>query len=92
MIVDNKIRNEKIKHDISREKAKVLALSSSKFDKYEYLTEEEIIPSDQNWIIEQAKFTYFPLSKVSEIQIITIEDQGRKQIEALKVFKPEEKN
>ena len=90
MIRDNKIRNEKVKYDISRKEAKVLALSSSKFDKYEYVTEEEILPSDQSRIIEQAKFAYVPLSKVFEIQIKIIEDQGRKRIEALKVLKPEE--
>ena len=51
--------------------------------KYEYLTGEGIIPSDQSRIIEQAKFTYFPLSKVFEKQIKTIEDQGEKQIKTL---------
>ena len=39
------------------------ALSSGKIDKYEYLTGEEILPSDQRRIIEQAKFTYSPLGK-----------------------------
>ena len=32
-------------------------------DKYEYLTGEEILPSDQSQIIEQAKFIYFSLGK-----------------------------
>ena len=34
-------------------------------------------------MIEQAKFTYFPLDKVFEKQIKTIEYQGEKQIKAL---------
>ena len=42
---------------------KISALSSGKIDKYEYLTDEEILPSDQNRITEQAKFTYAPLGK-----------------------------
>ena len=42
---------------------KISALSSGKTDKYEYLTDEEILPSDQNRITEQAKFTYAPLGK-----------------------------
>ena len=42
---------------------KISALSSGKIDKYEYLTDEEILPSDQNRITEQAKFTYAPLCK-----------------------------
>ena len=43
-------------------------------------------------ILEQAKFTYSPLGKAFERQIKTIEDQGKKQVEALKPedLKPEE--
>ena len=48
------------------------------------------MPSDQCRIIEQAKFTYSPLSKAFQKQIETIEDQGIKQVEALKALKPEE--
>ena len=44
--------------------------------------------SDQSRITEQAKFTYSPLSKLIEKQIKITEEQGKKQIEALKVFKP----
>ena len=40
------------------------ALSSGKTDKYEYLTGEEILPSNQRQIIEQGKFTYSSLGKV----------------------------
>ena len=41
----------------------ISALSSGKIDKYEYLTGKEILPSNQQQIIEQAKFTYFSLGK-----------------------------
>ena len=41
----------------------ISALSSGKIHKFEYLTGEYIIPSDQQQIIEQAKFTYSPLGK-----------------------------
>ena len=34
MTVDDIIRDEKLKYDISRESAKILALSSEKIDKY----------------------------------------------------------
>ena len=64
--------------------AKISALSSGKIDKYEYLTGEEILPSNQQQIIQQAKFTYSPLGKAFEKQIKTIEDQGKKQVDALK--------
>ena len=66
------------------EAAKISALSSGKIDKYEYLTGEEILPSNQQQIIQQAKFTYSPLGKAFEKQIKTIEDQGKKQVDALK--------
>ena len=58
--------------------AKISALSSGKIDKFEYLTGEEILPSDQSRIIEQAKFTYSPLGKAFEKQIKAIEEQGKK--------------
>ena len=39
------------------------ALSSGKIHKYEYLTGEEILPSNQQQIIEETKFSYSPLGK-----------------------------
>ena len=83
MTIDDQIRDEKLQYDINREAAKISALSSGKIDKYEYLTGEEILPSNQQQIIEQAKFTYSPLGKAFEKQIKTIEDQGEKQIKAI---------
>ena len=64
--VDGKIRDEKLQYNVDREAAKIPALSSSKIDKYEYLTDEEILPSDERRIIEQAKFTYSSLGKAFE--------------------------
>ena len=90
MIIDDKIRDEKLQYDINREAAKISALSSGKIRKYEYLTGEDILPSNQQQIIEQAKFTYSPLGKAFEKQIKTIEDRGEKQVEALKDLKPKE--
>ena len=82
MTIDDQARDEKLQHDINREAAKISALSSGKIDKYEYLTGEEILPSNQQQIIEQAKFTYSPLRKPFEKQIIL--GQGEKQIKAIK--------
>ena len=53
------------------------ALSSSKLHKYEYLTGEDILPSNQQEIIEQARFTYSLLGKAFEKQMKTIKDQGK---------------
>ena len=78
MTIDDQIRDEKLQYDINREAAKISALSSGKIHKYEYLTGEDILPSNQQQIIEQAKFTYFPLGKAFEKQIKTVKDQGKK--------------
>ena len=82
MTIGDKIRDEKLQHDINREAAKVTALSSGKIDKYECLTGEEILPPDQRRMIEQAKFWYSPLGKAFEKQI-TIEDQGEEKLKVL---------
>ena len=84
MTIDEQIKYEKLQYDVNREAAKISALSSGEFNKYEYLTGEEILPSNKQQIIEQAKFTYSPLGKAFEKQINTIEDQGEKQIKAIK--------
>ena len=83
MTIEDQIIDEKLQYDINREAAKISALSSGKIDKYEYLTGEEILPSNQQQIIEQAKFTYSPLGKAFEKQIKTIQGQGEKQIKAI---------
>ena len=87
MTINDQIRDEKLQYDINREAAKISALSSGKIHKYEYLTGEDILPSNQQQIIEQAKFTYSPLGKAFEKQIKTIEDQGKKQVDALNTLK-----
>ena len=89
MTIDDKISDEKLQYDINREAAKI-ALLYGKIDKYEFLTGEELVPSDQSRIIEQAKFIYSPLGKSFEKQIKTIVDQGIKQVETLKSLKSEE--
>ena len=68
MTIDDQIKDEKLQYDNHKEAAKILALSSGKTDKYEYLTGEEILPSNQKQIIEQAKFTYYLLGKAFEKQ------------------------
>ena len=87
MTINDQIRNEKLQYDINREEVKISALSSGEIHKYECLTGEDTLPSNQQQIIEQAKFTYSPLGKAFEKQIKTIEDQGKKQVEALNTLK-----
>ena len=68
MTIEDQIKDEKLQYDINREAAKISALSSGKIDKYEYLTSEEILPSNHQQIIQQAKFNYSPLGKALEKQ------------------------
>ena len=75
-----KMKNYNIILTENREAAIISALLPGKIDKYEYVTGEEILPSNQSRIIEQAKFTYFPFSKGFEKQIKTIEDQEKNNL------------
>ena len=83
MTINDQIRDEKLQYDINRKAAEISASLSGKIDKYEYLTGKEILRSNQQQIIEQAKFTYSLLGKAFEKQIKTIEDQGERQIKAI---------
>ena len=90
MTISDQFKDENLQYDINREAAKILALTSDRIFKYEYLTGEGILPSNQQQIIEQAKFTYPHLGKAFWKQVKTIEDQGQKQVEALENLKPKE--
>ena len=69
MTIDDQVKDGKLQYNINRAAAKKSALSSGKIAKYEYLTGEEMLPSNQKQIIEQAKFTYSPLGKAFEKKI-----------------------
>ena len=90
MTINGKIRDEKLQYDINWEAAKISVLSSGEIHTYEDLTGAAILPSNQQQIIEQAKFTYSAVGKAFEKQIKTIEDQGKKQVDALENLKPKE--
>ena len=66
MTINDQIRDEKLQYNNNREAAKMSALSSGKIHKYECLTGEDILPSNQQQIIEQARFTYYHLGKAFE--------------------------
>ena len=92
MTMSDQIKDEKLQYDMNGEAAKISALSSGKLHKYEYLTGEDILPSNQEQVIEKTKFTYSPLGKAFDKQIKTIEDQGKEQVEALENLKPIERS
>ena len=81
MIIDDKIRDEKLQYGINREAVKISVLSSEKIDTYEYLAGEEILPSNQRQIIEQVKFAYDPFGKA-------LKNQTEKHVGALKSLNP----
>ena len=90
MTINNQIRDEKPQYDVNREASKISALSSGNIQKYEYITGEDILPSNQQKIIEQAKFTYPPLGKAFKKQIKKAGDQCKKQVDALENLKLKE--
>ena len=47
MTTDDQIENKKLQYDINREAAKISALSSSKIDKYKYLSGGKIFTFNQ---------------------------------------------
>ena len=58
MTIDDKISDQKLQYDIAKEASETSASLSGKIYKYEYLTSEEILPSDQRRAIKQTKFIY----------------------------------
>ena len=75
-----------MQYDINTEVAKILALSSGKIDKQEYLKGEEILASDQSRI-DHVRFIYCPLAKAFEKQIKKFQEQGKKHVKDLEVLK-----
>ena len=61
-ILNRKIIQNEEQYDLDRKAAKILALSSNNFDKYEYLTGEDLGLKPST--IEQVKFDYSPLGKI----------------------------
>ena len=86
MTIEDQIKDEKLQYDINREAAKISVLSSGKIDKYEYLTGEEILPSNQQQIIQQAKFAYSPLRKTLEKQIKTMKITEKNKLKQCKII------
>ena len=78
MTIEDQFRDEKLQCDINREDPKISALFSSKIDTYEYLTGEEALPSNQQQMIEEAKFAYSPSEKA-------FEKQRKEQVKAIKI-------
>ena len=84
MKTDDMIRDEKLQHDVNRDVAEVSVFSSGKIDQCEYLTGEEILPTNRRQIIEQVKLTYFLLGNALEKQTgKQVCDYESKQVESI---------
>ena len=70
--IDEEIKKEKLQYDINKEAGKISALSSNEIDKYGYFRGEEILPSNQRKMKEQAKVTDSYLGKALEKQTKTM--------------------
>ena len=64
MTIVVKTRGENLQHNMNIQTVKISTLSLDKFDKYEYLTGEEILSSDQSQTTQQTKFVYSPHKKM----------------------------
>ena len=78
--LENQIRDEELQYDMNWEAAKISALSSGKIHRYEYLTGADILPSNQQQIIEQARFTYSPLGKAFKKQIKQLKIKSKNKL------------
>ena len=66
MRINDKIRDENLQYGINGEAANISALSYEKIEKYQYPTDETILPSVQRRLIEQVNFIYSSLDKALE--------------------------
>ena len=70
-----------------REAVDITAFSSRDIEEYKNFADKEMLTPQQNRIIKQSKLTYFPLGKVSEKQVKTIEElRGKKEIQILQTL------
>ena len=72
MTIEDKISEENLECNINRGAVKIPVLSPGKINKYEYITGEEILPSDHSIVVEQTKYIYSPLRKAFEKQLKTV--------------------
>ena len=62
-VLEDKIKSEELAHDVSETAAKISALKSGKIDKYELLTNQELIPRGAEASLATKRFEYSPLGR-----------------------------
>ena len=92
-IFDRKVMQNEAQYDLDRKTAKISALSSNNWDKYEYLTGEDL--GLKSGTVEQAKFNYSPLGEIfnkgldkddKKEGLKNIEDKNKKQLKAVEYY------
>ena len=86
-ILDDKIKTNKAQYDLDREAAKISALSSGEFEKYEYLTGENLRYKPD--VIQKAMFEYYPLGRVFNKGL---DESDKKEILLKRLRNTEDKN
>ena len=84
MTIDDEIKDKKLQYDLNTEAVKLSALLSGKIDKHEYLTSEQILPSNQRRAIEQGKFSL--LWKALEKQAKRLRIKSKNKLKQLKIM------
>ena len=82
--LDRKIMQNEAQYDLDRKAAKISVLSSNNFDKYEYLTGEDL--GLKSSAIEQTKFECSPLSKIFN-KGLNEDDKNKGLFKRLKILK-----
>ena len=80
MTINDQIRDEKLQYDINRKAAKISALSSGEIHKYGYLTGEDILPSNQQQIMEQARFLFLLWKKLLKTKQKQLKTKGKSRL------------
>ena len=69
MTIDNNIRDKKLQYKIAEQAAKILTLSSGKVDQQDYLTREEILPSDQSRKLFKNKYKQLKIKQKNKLKL-----------------------
>ena len=73
-VLEDKIKQEGIEHDVQETAAKISALKSGNIDKCEFLTETDVVPRGAEASLARAQFEYSPLGKAFGKQVQAIEE------------------
>ena len=83
-VLNAKLREAAVEKDLRQTAAKISALKSGNIDKYEFLTDTDIVPRGADSSLADVQFEYSPLGKAFDKQVKAIQEQGQRQVAAIK--------